>query len=169
MQYWQRKLQRSVTESRRSRMSRPWPSRRGSHAITLKATVAGMRARAAGLLALLAAGCGGGGPSDADRVRDVVDGYARALTRHDARALCSRLLAPDLVAAAERASGQPCARALRGLATSGAPRARIGAVRVDGDTATARLGPETLTLVRTPAGWRLASLGNDGGPIRRRP
>src|SRR5437870_12726717 len=30
MQYWQRKLQRSVTETRRSEISRPWPSRRGS-------------------------------------------------------------------------------------------------------------------------------------------
>ena len=30
MQYWQRKLQRSVTETRRSEISRPWPSTRGS-------------------------------------------------------------------------------------------------------------------------------------------
>src|SRR3954452_9114282 len=100
-----------------------------------------MRACAAGLLALLAAGCGGdGGPSDADRVREAVGDYARAIAHHDARALCSRVLAPDLVAATERASGQPCARALRGVLESGAPDARIGAVRVDGDTATARLG-----------------------------
>ena len=27
MQYWQRKLQRSVTETRRSSICRPWPSR----------------------------------------------------------------------------------------------------------------------------------------------
>src|SRR5665811_2571028 len=32
MQYWQRKLQRSVTETRRSDIRRPWPSRRGSSA-----------------------------------------------------------------------------------------------------------------------------------------
>jgi hypothetical protein len=127
-----------------------------------------MRACAAGLPALLlAAGCGGGGPSEADRVREAVGGYARAIARHDARTLCSRVLAPDLVAATERASGQPCARALQGLLESGAPDARIGEVRVEGDTATARLGRETLTLVRTKAGWRLASLGNDGGPSRR--
>ena len=30
MQYWQRKLQRSVTDTRRSVMQRPWPSKRGS-------------------------------------------------------------------------------------------------------------------------------------------
>ena len=30
MQYWQRKLQRSVTETRRSEMRRPWPSISGS-------------------------------------------------------------------------------------------------------------------------------------------
>src|SRR6185436_2718849 len=30
MQYWQRKLQRSVTETRTSPIVRPWPSRRGS-------------------------------------------------------------------------------------------------------------------------------------------
>ena len=44
MQYWQRKLQRSVTETRRSPMRRPWPSHSGSalicsqilaHAVTL--------------------------------------------------------------------------------------------------------------------------------------
>ena len=33
MQYWQRKLQRSVTDTRRSPISRPWPSRRGSTSI----------------------------------------------------------------------------------------------------------------------------------------
>ena len=30
MQYWQRKLQRSVTDTRRSEIVRPWPSTRGS-------------------------------------------------------------------------------------------------------------------------------------------
>ncbi len=30
MQYWQRKLQRSVTETLRSEMRRPWPSKSGS-------------------------------------------------------------------------------------------------------------------------------------------
>src|SRR5436305_9711218 len=30
MQYWQRKLQRSVTETRRSEIRRPWPSASGS-------------------------------------------------------------------------------------------------------------------------------------------
>src|SRR5436190_1339631 len=34
MQYWQRKLQRSVTETRRSLMRRPWRSSRGSRAPT---------------------------------------------------------------------------------------------------------------------------------------
>ena len=32
MQYWQRKLQRSVTDTRRSEIGRPWPSRSGSRA-----------------------------------------------------------------------------------------------------------------------------------------
>jgi hypothetical protein len=42
MQYWQRKLQRSVTETRRSRICRPCPSRSGSRAMRL--TVDGARA-----------------------------------------------------------------------------------------------------------------------------
>src|SRR5947209_7016531 len=33
MQYWQRKLHRSVTETRRSPIGRPWPSWRGSRRI----------------------------------------------------------------------------------------------------------------------------------------
>src|SRR4051812_26634900 len=33
MQYWQRKLQRSVTDTRRSEMRRPWPSNSGSKLI----------------------------------------------------------------------------------------------------------------------------------------
>src|SRR3954464_13675157 len=126
-----------------------------------------MRARAAALPALLlAAGCGGG-PSDADRVRATVSEYARAVARHDARALCSRVLAPGLVAAVERASGQRCAAAMGGVLAGGAPRGRPGSVLVDGDLASARLGRETLTLERTPSGWRLTSLGNDGGPTQR--
>ena len=40
MQYWQRKLQRSVTETRRSWISRPWPSTSGS---TLLQATAGWR------------------------------------------------------------------------------------------------------------------------------
>ena len=124
-----------------------------------------MRACAACLLAVLAAGCGGA--SDADRVRDTVRDYTRAVARHDARALCTRVLAPDLIAAAERASGQRCAAAVRGVLAGGAPGGRPGAVHVDGRLATARLGRETLTLVRTAAGWRLTSLGNDGGALSR--
>ena len=36
MQYWQRKLQRSVTDTRRSPISRPWPSLKGSTSIELR-------------------------------------------------------------------------------------------------------------------------------------
>src|SRR4051794_25492593 len=38
MQYWQRKLQRSVTEMRTSPMVRPWPSTRGSQALAVAVT-----------------------------------------------------------------------------------------------------------------------------------
>src|SRR3954453_10983451 len=100
-----------------------------------------MWARAAALLALLAAGCGGG-PSDADRVRATVSDYARAVARHDARALCSRVLAPGLVAAVERASGQRCPAAVRGVLAGGAPRGRPGSVLVDGGLARAGPGGE---------------------------
>src|SRR5215211_5914028 len=38
MQYWQRKLQRSVTDTRRSVMRRPWPSTSGSRVTVWKGT-----------------------------------------------------------------------------------------------------------------------------------
>ena len=138
-------------------MSRPWPSRRGSRDIAEKATVAAMRALALGLLTVLAAGCGA---SEADRVRAKVG----ELGRDDPRGLCRDVLAPDLVAAAVRATGRSCEAIARELVGRRAPHATR--VRVDGDLATARVGRETLTLVRTRAGWRVASLGDDGGPSR---
>ena len=124
-----------------------------------------MRACAACLLAVVAAGCGGG-PSDAQRVRAKAREFARATRTHDARALCERILAPDLVRAAEQASAQPCERAVRSLFAGSPPQEHTSRVLVDGDLATARLGRETITLVRTGAGWRLTSVGNDGGPSR---
>ena len=38
MQYWQRKLQRSVTDTRRSEIVRPWPSTKGSSLTLWKGT-----------------------------------------------------------------------------------------------------------------------------------
>ena len=105
--------------------------------------------------AVLAAGCGS---SEADRVRSTLRDYASA----DAPTLCRRVLSPALVAAAERTTRRPCPALARGLV--GHPAHRATDVRVDGATATARLGRETITLVRTRAGWRVASLGDDGGP-----
>jgi ketosteroid isomerase-like protein len=122
-----------------------------------------MRRCAAGILALLASGCG---TTDADRVRSALDDYAQAVAHRDARALCRRILAPDLVSATERATGRRCEMAVRALVGERAPRVAGATVRVDGLSATARLGRQTLVLVKTGAGWRLASLGNDGGPIR---
>ena len=43
MQYWQRKLQRSVTETRTSRIARPWPSKSCSRAIARYAAYAHVR------------------------------------------------------------------------------------------------------------------------------
>jgi hypothetical protein len=119
-----------------------------------------MRLRAAGLLAVLAAGCG---TSDADRVRATLADLGDA----DARTLCRDVLSADLIAAQERITGRPCAATARSLV--GRPGRRVREIRVDGDLATARLGAETVTLVRTRAGWRLASLGNDGGGSPSRP
>src|SRR3954467_12780644 len=44
MQYWQRKLHRSVTETRTSRMGRPWPSRSGSISVRLSRVITGLHA-----------------------------------------------------------------------------------------------------------------------------
>ena len=84
-------------------------------------------------------GCGGG-PSDTERVHDAVEAFGEASAAKDYQRLCDDLLAPKLT---------------------------IGAIRVNGDAATADVqssaqgekpSRDTLQLVRVGSGWRIASL-----------
>ena len=112
------------------------------------------------------AGCGAG-PSDTDKVHDVVEAFGEATAAKDYQRLCDELLAPKLVSDVESA-GLPCEAALKqGLGSVSAPKLTIGAITVNGDAATADVqssargekpSRDTLQLVRVDDSWRIASL-----------
>src|SRR4051794_14815556 len=112
------------------------------------------------------AGCGGG-PSDTEKVHDVVEAFGQASAAKDYQRLCNDLLAPKLVSEVE-STGLPCELALKqGLGDVSAPRLTIGTIRVKGDAATADVqssakgeqpSRDTLQLVRVRDAWRIASL-----------
>jgi hypothetical protein len=121
----------------------------------------------AGLLAVAwLAGCGGGA-SDEEQVRETLAAFGRATARHDYGMLCKRVLAPRVVRSVQEA-GIPCERALRaGFAGVRDPRITIGAVRIDGDRATADVrtsaagqepSRDTVALEKLDGTWRIASL-----------
>ena len=122
----------------------------------------------AAVLAVSGLFCGcGGGPSEIERVHDVVEAFGQASADKDYQRLCDKLLAPKLVSDVESA-GLPCELALKqGLGDVSAPRLTIGTIRVDGDSATAEVqssakgekpSRDTLQLVRVGGSWRIASL-----------
>jgi hypothetical protein len=125
-----------------------------------------VRSPAALLSLSLLAACGAG-PSDEQQVRDTLAAFGRATARQDYKALCERILAPRLVRSVAEA-GVPCVEALRrGFEGVREPRITVGAVRVDGGRATAEVrtsaagqqpSRDTVALVKTDAGWRIASL-----------
>ena len=128
---------------------------------------AGTRYALALAAGLALAGCGDAGPSDEEQVRATVSAFGRASAAHDYPALCDRLLAPALVESVQ-ARGLSCEAALeRALAGVQDPRLAIGEIRVDGDRASAEVrssardqipSRDTIQLVRTAGGWRIASL-----------
>ena len=114
-------------------------------------------------------GCGGG-PPDSEQVHAAVEAFGQATAAKDDQRLCDRLLAPDLVEEVE-SSGLPCEAAMRqGLGEVTAPTLTIGAIKVDGDKATAQVNSaaqgqppsrDTLQLVRVNDSWRIASLAGE--------
>ena len=75
-----------------------------------------LRAVATRLLLLLAcvcalAGCGESGPSDEERIRSALAEFQRATAEQDYQALCTRILAPELVETVKQI-GLPCEVAL---------------------------------------------------------
>jgi hypothetical protein len=128
----------------------------------------GVRRPLAALLALAGLLCAcGGGPSDTDRVHDVVTAFGQATAAKDYQRLCDRLLAPKLVGEVEQ-QGLPCELALKqGLGDVKAPKLTIGQIEVKGDSATADVrstaageapSRDTLKLVRVNDAWYIASL-----------
>src|SRR3954465_2828119 len=114
----------------------------------------------AALLAVSGVFCGcGGGPSDTERVHDVVEAFGEASAAKDYQRLCDDLLAPKLVTEVESA-GLPCELALKqGLGDVSAPRLTIGTIRVAGDppTRAARSGARPTPRPRTSSPRRRAS------------
>jgi hypothetical protein len=121
------------------------------------------------LVALAAAGCGGGGPSQEDQVRAAVDAFGKATAAKDYAKLCGQLLAPKLLEQV-RSAGLSCEKALaQGLGDVRRPRLVVGRVTVDGDSATAEVrtsasgqapSRDTLKLTKIAGKWRIASLGS---------
>ena len=118
-------------------------------------------------LAVVIAGCGDSEPTAEEQVRTTLTAFTRATAAKDYQALCDRLLAPSLIAEVKKI-GLPCEIALQqGLGEVRQPRLIVGAVTVNGKTATAQIrtsaegqapSKDTVELERTDAGWRIASL-----------
>jgi hypothetical protein len=112
-------------------------------------------------------GCGGG-PTEEEQVRDTVDAFSKATATKDYDKLCKQLLAPKLLEQVEQA-GLPCEVALsKGLGEVKDPKVTIGAITVNGDSATADIrtsasgeppSRDTLKLSKIGGRWRIASLG----------
>ncbi len=117
------------------------------------------------LLTVFAAGCGDETTPE-DDVRAAVTRYGEASAAKDYQAICDELLAPDLVKNAEQ-YGLPCELAVKpSLEAAKSPKLTVGAVTVNGDTATAQItstaanqkpSKDTLTLRRISDEWRIAA------------
>ena len=124
-------------------------------------------------LAVVIAGCGDSEPTDEEQVRTTLTAFIRATAAKDYQALCDRLLAPSLIDEVKKI-GLPCEIALQqGLGEVRQPRLIVGAVTVNGKTATAQIrtsaegqapSKDIVELERTDAGWRIASLVNPSQP-----
>jgi hypothetical protein len=128
-----------------------------------------VRFLAPALVLLVLVGCGDAGPTPEEQVRTTVSEFGQATAAKDYKTMCGRLLAPDLIADVEQA-GLPCERALKhGLDQVREPQLTIGAVNIDGDSATAEVrtsaageepSRDTLKLVNINGTWKIASLGS---------
>ena len=127
-----------------------------------------VRYLAAPLALLFLTGCGESEPPPEEQVRSTVAAFARATADKDYRAMCDRLLAPDLVEQVE-SIGLSCEDALdRGLGDVEDPRLSIGEVVVEGEEATVETrtsaagqepSADTLRLVNIDGTWKISSLG----------
>jgi hypothetical protein len=127
-----------------------------------------VRFLAPALVLLVLVGCGDAGPTPEELVRTTVSDFGKATAAKDYKTMCDRLLAPKLIEDVTQA-GLSCERALKqGLDRVRDPRLTIGAVKIDGDSATAEIrtsaageepSKDTLKLVNINGTWKISSLG----------
>lgn len=127
-------------------------------------------------LALIA--LGGCGASDQDQVRAKMSQFVSAAASKDYKVLCGQVLAPSLLTRLA-AANVPCEQAMQiALSRVHSPVLSIARITVTGDTATAitlsgARGQEgsvdSIGLVKTPNGWRVASLRSPVTPAAAAP
>lgn len=128
--------------------------------------------RPAAVLAACVAGLAAcGGDSDADKVRDVVNGYGAAVAKRDYQKICDELMARALVQNLEQI-GLPCEVALRrGLGSVREPRLKITKIRLNSrralvtvhtTAANQRPSTDTLEVIREDDEWRVSGIGASG-------
>ncbi|HEV2814638.1 MAG TPA: nuclear transport factor 2 family protein [Solirubrobacteraceae bacterium] len=114
--------------------------------------------------AALLAACGGDDEGD---VRETLDAFAEATAKKDYQRMCDDLLADELIDQIRKVN-LPCEVALRtGLEDVEKPKLEIRSVKIDGDTASARVrssaanqepSEDVVRLVKAGDDWRIASL-----------
>ena len=123
------------------------------------------------LAAALIAGCGGGGESDEDQVRDVVESFVQAGEDRDAATACDLLAADQVKTVEDIGPGGSCATILAGIFSKAEDvntDVEIQDVRVEGDRATvdatvkspdSQPKAESILVVKEDGEWKLASAG----------
>ena len=128
-------------------------------------------------VAVLASGCGGGGPSDEKQVRETLGRYQRATATRDYKQLCGEVLARALVARLARVN-LPCERALRMTGRVRQPTLQVLKVKVMGSRALALVrssalgqppSTDTFELVKDGGAWRISALAGPGPQPPQRP
>jgi hypothetical protein len=126
---------------------------------------------ATGVFALALAGCGA---SDTDQVQSTLSQFGHAVATRNAKPICDRVLAPQLVARLEGV-GLSCEYAIEHFFFSCKlknPTITVGRVAVRGDTAKALVyagangqpgGIFAVGLVKTSQGWRVATESAERG------
>jgi hypothetical protein len=126
---------------------------------------------ATGMFALALTGCGG---SESDQVHSTLNEFARSVATRNAKPICDRVLAPQLVARLEGV-GLSCEYAIDHFFFSCRlkhPTITVGRIAVSGDTAKALVyagasgqpgGIFAIGLVKTSQGWRVATESAERG------
>jgi hypothetical protein len=134
-----------------------------------------MRASGALLAATLALGLAGCGSSASDQVHAKVEEFVHAVSAHDAKTVCDDVLAPSLVSRFKQ-EGLTCEHGIQIFLTSvHDPTLSVGRIAVNSSNGASavvltgarcqRLALASLYLVKTSAGWRIAS--ESSGPSSR--